>query len=93
MHIKRNNTPKITKACETDALAMRPSQPFIVRRDEKELHVRIAHMRDDTAHALLLRVEDFALNLQKLSSVGLGSRATAVLYWLAKGKTNLGAFN
>jgi DNA-binding CsgD family transcriptional regulator len=28
------------------------------------------------------------LQLKKLNSLGLGPRATEVLYWLAKGKTN-----
>jgi DNA-binding NarL/FixJ family response regulator len=31
---------------------------------------------------------DSALDLQKLSPLALGTRATEVLYWLAKGKTN-----
>jgi DNA-binding CsgD family transcriptional regulator len=31
---------------------------------------------------------DSALDLQKLSPLALGARATEVLYWLAKGETN-----
>lgn len=73
---------------DTDSLALSPSKPFVVRRGEKALNIRIAHTRDGAAHALVLRVEDPALEMQKLYSVGLGARPTAVLYWLAKGKAN-----
>ena len=37
---------------------------------------------------MLLRAEDPAFELAKLSILGLGARPTEVLYWLAKGKTN-----
>ena len=36
----------------------------------------------------MLRAEDPAFELAKLSILGLGARPTEVLYWLAKGKTN-----
>jgi DNA-binding CsgD family transcriptional regulator len=39
-------------------------------------------------YLLLLRVDDPILELAKLSPFELGVRATQVLYWLAKGKTN-----
>jgi DNA-binding NarL/FixJ family response regulator len=50
--------------------------------------MRLASTSDRTVHVLLLRAEDSALELEKLSFLALGARATEVLYWLAKGKTN-----
>jgi DNA-binding NarL/FixJ family response regulator len=50
--------------------------------------MRLASTSDRTVHVLFLRAEDSALELEKLSFLALGARATEVLYWLAKGKPN-----
>ena len=50
--------------------------------------MRLASTSDRTVHVLFLRSEDSALELEKLNFLALGARATEVLYWLAKGKTN-----
>jgi DNA-binding CsgD family transcriptional regulator len=75
-------------AFENVALSFRPPQPLIVQRGERRLCVRLASTSDRSMHLLLFRAEDPAAEVAKLSSVGLGVRATEVLYWLAKGKTN-----
>jgi DNA-binding CsgD family transcriptional regulator len=75
-------------ALGTIELAVRPPQPLNVLRGERCLHIRLASTIDRTAHFLVLRAEDPTWQLKKLSSLGLGPRATEVLYWLAKGKTN-----
>ena len=69
-------------------LAVRPPQPLIVRRGKRSLHIRIAMTPDRSAYLLLLRAEDPASDFAKLGHLALGARATEVLYWLAKGKTN-----
>jgi DNA-binding CsgD family transcriptional regulator len=74
-------------AFATNDLAVRPPQPLNVLRGELSLHIRLASTSNGTAHFLVLRAED-PLQLKKLNSLGLGPRATEVLYWLAKGKTN-----
>jgi DNA-binding CsgD family transcriptional regulator len=73
---------------ETNELAVRPPQPLNVQRGEQSLNIRLACTNNRTVHVLFLRAEDPTLQLKKLSSLGLGPRATEVLYWLAKGKTN-----
>jgi DNA-binding CsgD family transcriptional regulator len=75
-------------ALGTNELAVRPPQPLNVLRSELSLHIRVASTSNRTAHFLVLRVEDPTLQLKRLSSLGLGHRATEVLYWIAKGKTN-----
>jgi DNA-binding CsgD family transcriptional regulator len=75
-------------AFATNDLAVRPPQPLNVLRGELSLHIRLASTSNGTAHFLVLRAEDPTLQLKKLNSLGLGPRATEVLYWLAKGKTN-----
>jgi DNA-binding CsgD family transcriptional regulator len=75
-------------AFRTNELAFRPPQPLHVLRGERRLHIRLATTGNGPVHILVLRAEDPALQLQRLSSLGLGSRATEVLYWLSKGKTN-----
>jgi hypothetical protein len=50
--------------------------------------MRLASTSDRTVHVFFLRSEDSALELEKLNFLALGARATEVLYWLAKGKTN-----
>ena len=77
-----------TGAFGTNEVAIRPPQPLIIRRGDRTLHMRLASTSDRTVHVLLLRAEDSALELEKLSFLALGARATEVLYWLAKGKTN-----
>ena len=72
----------------TCELSVRPPQPLIVRIGERTLRIRIANTREGSGYVLLLRAEDPALELAKLSFLGLGARPTEVLYWLAKGKTN-----
>jgi DNA-binding CsgD family transcriptional regulator len=72
----------------TSDLAIRPPQPLYLRLGEKSLCLRLATTGDRTGYLLLLRVEDPALELAKLTSLELGLRATEVLYWLAKGKRN-----
>jgi len=69
-------------------LAVRPPRPLVVRRGEGTLHIRLAPTRDRSANLLFLRAEDPILELSKLSPLELGVRATQVLYWLTKGKTN-----
>ena len=69
-------------------LAVRPPQPLNVLRGELSLHIRLASTSNGTVHFLVLRVEDPTSHLKKLSALGLGPRATEVLYWIAKGKTN-----
>jgi DNA-binding CsgD family transcriptional regulator len=73
---------------ETDEFATRPPQPLVARAAERTLRIRIASTREGDGCVLLLRAEDPALELAKLSHFGLGARSTEVLYWLAKGKTN-----
>lgn len=75
-------------ALRTNELAVRPPQPLNVLHGERSLHIRIASTSNRSVYFLVLRVEDPTLQLKKLSSLGLGARATEVLYWLAKGKTN-----
>jgi DNA-binding CsgD family transcriptional regulator len=75
-------------AFETDDLAVRTPQPLNVLRGERNLHIRLAGASTKTAYFLVLRAEDPTLQLKKFSSLGLGPRATEVLYWIAKGKTN-----
>jgi DNA-binding CsgD family transcriptional regulator len=72
----------------TCELSSRPPQPLVVRVGERTLRIRIASARESSGYVLLLRAEDPALDLAKLSFLGLGARPTEVLYWLAKGKTN-----
>jgi DNA-binding CsgD family transcriptional regulator len=69
-------------------LATHPPRSLTIRRGERTLRIRIGSTRDKTVHLLLLRAEDPAVELEKLSYFELGPRATEVLYWLAKGKTN-----
>lgn len=76
------------EAFATNELAIRRPQPLIIRRCERSLHVRLAASNEKTGYFLLLRVEDPTSELKRLSHFGLGPRATSVLYWLAKGKTN-----
>jgi DNA-binding CsgD family transcriptional regulator len=75
-------------ALETNELALRPPQPLQVLRGDRSLHVRLATANDKNLYFLVFRSEDPALQLKKLSSFGLGPRATEVLYWITKGKTN-----
>lgn len=75
-------------AFATNELAIRRPQPLVVRHCNRSLHIRLAGAKEKTGHFLLLRVEDPTLELEKLSYFELGPRATGVLYWLAKGKTN-----
>jgi DNA-binding CsgD family transcriptional regulator len=75
-------------AFRTNELAIRPPHPLNVLRGDRSLHIRLASTSNRTAHFLVLRSEDPTLQLKKLSSLGLEPRATEVLYWLAKGKTN-----
>jgi DNA-binding CsgD family transcriptional regulator len=72
----------------TNDLALRPPQPLNVSRGKLSLNIRLASTSNRTVYFLVLRAEDPTLQLKKLSSLGLGPRATEVLYWLAKGKTN-----
>ena len=72
----------------TDELAVRAPQPFVARIGDRTLRIRIASTREPSGCVLHLRAEDPTLELAKLSYLGLGVRATEVLYWLAKGKTN-----
>jgi DNA-binding CsgD family transcriptional regulator len=72
----------------TNELAVRPPEPLNILRGEQNLHIRLASISNRTVYFLVLRVEDPSSQLKKLSSLGLGPRATEVLYWLAKGKTN-----
>jgi DNA-binding CsgD family transcriptional regulator len=73
---------------ESTELGVRPPQPLIIRRSERSLYIQLASTRDLTTRLLLLRAEDPAAEVAKLRSIGLGARATEVLYWLAKGKAN-----
>jgi DNA-binding CsgD family transcriptional regulator len=69
-------------------LSVRPPQPLTVRLGERTLYIRLASTSDRSTHLLLLRTEDPTAEVAKLGSIGLGTRATEVLYWLAKGKAN-----
>jgi DNA-binding NarL/FixJ family response regulator len=73
---------------ESNELTVRLPQPLNVLRGDRRLHIRLASTNSRTGHFLVLRAEDPTSELKKLNSLGLGSRATEVLYWLAKGKTN-----
>jgi DNA-binding CsgD family transcriptional regulator len=75
-------------ALESDELAVRPPKPLNIWRGERNLHIRLASTNDRTVYFLVLRAEDPTLQLKKLTSLGLGPRATEVLYWISKGKTN-----
>jgi DNA-binding CsgD family transcriptional regulator len=75
-------------AFRTVQLAAHPPQSLIIRRGDRTLRIRLGSTRDNTVYLLLLRAEDPTLELEKLSYFELGPRATEVLYWLAKGKTN-----
>lgn len=72
----------------TDEIGIRPPQQLVARIGERTLYIRIANTREGDGCVLLLRAEDPALDLAKLSYFRLGARSTEVLYWLAKGKTN-----
>jgi DNA-binding CsgD family transcriptional regulator len=72
----------------TNELAVRPPKSLDVQRGERSLQIRLASTGSGTVHILVLRAEDPTLQLKKLSSFGLGPRATEVLYWISKGKTN-----
>jgi DNA-binding CsgD family transcriptional regulator len=72
----------------SDELGIRPPQPLLVQRADKTLHIRVAKIREGDGFVLLLRAEDPVFELAKLSILGLGTRSTQVIYWLAKGKTN-----
>jgi DNA-binding CsgD family transcriptional regulator len=72
----------------TSELAVRLPQPLKVVLGDRSLQIRLASTNSKSAHFLVLQVEDPTLQLKRLSSLGLGPRATEVLYWLAKGKTN-----
>jgi hypothetical protein len=76
-------------ALETNDLALRPPQPLHVQRGDRSLHIRLATANDKSLYCLVFRAEDPTLQLKKLSSFGLGPRATEVLYWITKGKTNV----
>jgi DNA-binding CsgD family transcriptional regulator len=73
---------------ETDEFAVCPPRQFVARVAERTLHIRMANTREGDGCVLLLRSEDPAVELAKLSYFGLSARSTEVLYWLAKGKTN-----
>jgi DNA-binding CsgD family transcriptional regulator len=73
---------------KTDDFGVRPAYPLLVQDGERTLRIRIANMREGDGCVLLLRAEDPALELARLSHLGLGGRTTEVLYWLSKGKTN-----
>jgi DNA-binding CsgD family transcriptional regulator len=75
-------------ALESNELAVRLPQPLNVLRGYRSLQIRLAGTTNSTVYFLVLRAEDPTSELKKLSSLGLGPRATEVLYWLAKGKTN-----
>ena len=70
----------------TEALAIRPPQTLVVRHGEASLQVRLSP--GGAAHVLVLRVEGPSYDVEKLEPIGLGPRATEVLYWVAQGKTN-----
>src|SRR5262249_20170799 len=72
----------------TVTLTVRPPESLTVRLGERSLCIRIASTRDGSMHLLLLRAEDPGTEMAKLEPIGLGARATQVLYWLAKGKAN-----
>jgi len=73
---------------ETDEFAVCPPRQFVARVAERTLHIRMANTREGDGCVLLLRSEDPAVELAKLSYFGLSARSTEVLCWLAKGKTN-----
>jgi DNA-binding CsgD family transcriptional regulator len=72
----------------TEALALRPLRPLVIRRGETSLHIRLSSARSVGVQVLLLRAEGPAIDLEKLALLGLGPRATEVLYWASQGKTN-----
>jgi DNA-binding CsgD family transcriptional regulator len=71
---------------DTDTLAVRPPQTLAIRRGETTLQVRLSPSA--AVHVLVLRVEAPDYDMQKLEPIGLGHRATEVLYWVGQGKTN-----
>jgi DNA-binding CsgD family transcriptional regulator len=71
---------------DTDALAVRPPQTLVIRRGETTLQVRLSP--GPAVHVLVLRVEAPGCDVEKLRPIGLGHRATEVLYWVGQGKTN-----
>jgi DNA-binding CsgD family transcriptional regulator len=73
---------------ESDEFGICPPQPLLIRRGERTLHIRVARIKEGVGFVLLLRAEDPAFELAKIRILGLGTRPTEVLYWLAKGKTN-----
>jgi DNA-binding CsgD family transcriptional regulator len=75
-------------AFNTDAQAFLPPPALVIQRGEVRLQVRLSSARSGAAHVLVLRAEGPAYDLQKLGSLGLGPRATEVLYWAAQGKAN-----
>ena len=72
----------------TCELSVRPPQPLVVRIGERTLRIRIANTREGSCYVLLLRAEIRRWNCRNWVSLGLETRPTEVLYWLAKGKTN-----
>jgi DNA-binding CsgD family transcriptional regulator len=54
------------------------------------LNIRLATNNCGTVHVLLLRNQDPCEELRKLGYLGLGKRATEVLYWLAKTNEEIG---
>jgi DNA-binding CsgD family transcriptional regulator len=72
----------------TNELVVRLPQPLLVRRGECTLSIRFANAPDGIGYLLFLRAESPTLDSEKLSSFGLGPRATDVLYWVGQGKTN-----
>jgi DNA-binding CsgD family transcriptional regulator len=92
----RNGIPATVKAwalhelarLKTDEFGLRPCYPLLVQEGDRTLRIRIASTREGDGCVLLLRAEDPALELARLSHLGLGARTTEVLYWLSKGKTN-----
>jgi DNA-binding CsgD family transcriptional regulator len=75
-------------AFQSDALSVRPPQPLAIRHGEKRLCLRLSNARGGLACLVFLRVEDPVGELAKLRALGLGPRATEVLYWVMQGKTN-----
>ena len=76
------------RAFQSDSLPVRPPQPLVVCRGEKRLYIRFSGATNGFAHSLFLRVEDPVEELAKLRPLGLGPRATEVMYWVMQGKTN-----
>lgn len=75
-------------AFRTDVLALRPLRSLTTQLGEGRLEARLSSAPGGAAHVLLLRVEGPAYELKKLGALGLGPRATEVLYWATQGKTN-----